>query len=280
MFDTMRIRVSVTGRRLVLGLAVAAGLAVAGAGEAPGQPTGGQLKETALEHAAKHLDPGYACPMHPQITQKEPGSCPICGMDLVSEAESQRMTAAGHSDGEGDDPHAHHRHMMSQKGYTRSEHDYGLPDLALVGMGGEKTSLLREVNRDEPVMLNFIFTTCTTICPVLSATFSQVQEQLGEDIDQVRMISITIDPEHDTPERLEAYAERFKAGSQWRFLTGDLDQIVAVQKAFGAYRGSKMNHEPITFLRVEEEAPWVRLAGLASASDVVTEYQHLIAKQD
>ena len=94
------------------------------------------------------------------------------------------------------------------------------------------------------------------------------------------MISITIDPEHDTPERLEAYAERFRAGSQWRFLTGDLDQIVAVQKAFDVYRGSKMNHEPITFLRVEEEAPWVRLDGLASAADVVREYQQLIAMQD
>ncbi|MCP3973155.1 MAG: SCO family protein [bacterium] len=178
------------------------------------------------------------------------------------------------------DPHAHHRHMMNKKGYKRSEHEYGLPDLDLVGMGGEKTSLLREINTGKPVLLNFIFTTCTTICPVLSATFSQVQKHLGGDVDEVRMISITIDPEHDTPERLEAYAARFGAGPQWQFLTGDLDRIVAVQKAFDAYRGSKMNHEPLTFLRIEKEDPWVRLDGLASAADVVREYQRLATVQN
>ena len=41
-------------------------------------------KETALEHAKKHLDPKYVCPMHPQIVRDDPGSCPICGMDLVA----------------------------------------------------------------------------------------------------------------------------------------------------------------------------------------------------
>lgn len=241
---------------------------------------GERLGETALEHAAEHLDPGYGCPMHPQMVQKEPGSCPICGMDLVSTAEARKQTATGHSDGRTNDPHAHHRQMMNQKGYSRSEHGYGLPDLALVDKSGEKTSLLQEVNVGKPVMLNFIFTTCTTICPILSATFSRVQEQLGDDADEVRMISITIDPEHDTPERLEAYAARFKAGSQWQFLTGDPDRIVAVQKAFDAYRGSKMNHEPLTFLRVGEEAPWVRLGGLAGAADVIEEYRQLVAKRD
>ncbi|NNJ90378.1 MAG: HlyD family efflux transporter periplasmic adaptor subunit, partial [Gammaproteobacteria bacterium] len=52
-----------------------------------GQPTEtieNALNDTAMEHAAKHLDPKYVCPMHPQIIRDEPGSCPICGMDLVS----------------------------------------------------------------------------------------------------------------------------------------------------------------------------------------------------
>ena len=42
-----------------------------------------ESQETAVEHAQKHLDPKYTCPMHPQIIQDKPGSCPICGMDLV-----------------------------------------------------------------------------------------------------------------------------------------------------------------------------------------------------
>ena len=178
------------------------------------------------------------------------------------------------------DPHAHHRHMLEARTYSRSLHRYQLPDLALVDMAGEKTSLLNEVNRGQPVMLNFIFTTCTTICPVLSATFSQVEQQLGVERERVRMISITIDPEYDTPARLRAYAARYDAGPQWQFLTGKLEDIVAIQKAFNAYRGTKMNHEPSTFLRASAQAPWVRLDGLASAADVVREYRQLAAKQD
>ena len=178
------------------------------------------------------------------------------------------------------DPHAHHQHMMQRKDYSRSEYTYVLPDLPLVAADGEKTSLLDEVNTGEPVMLNFIFTTCTTICPVLSASFSQVQQQLGAERDQVRMVSITIDPEHDTPARLRAYAARYHAGSQWQFLTGNLDDIMSIQKAFGAFRGTKVNHEPFTFLRATPASPWVRLDGLASASDIVKEYRQLVAEQE
>ncbi len=182
---------------------------------------------------------------------------------------------AEHQSAPADDPHAHHRHMMHRKGYSRSVHDYRLPDLDLVGLDGNKTSLAQEVNCGKPVMLNFVFTTCTTICPVLSASFTQVQQEMGPEIEGVRMISITIDPEYDTPERLRAYAKRFEAGPQWQFLTGDLADIVVTQKAFDAYRGSKMNHEPVTFLRVADNEPWVRLNGIASASDIVQEYQQL-----
>jgi protein SCO1/2 len=178
------------------------------------------------------------------------------------------------------DPHAHHRQLLESKTYSRSLHDYQLPDLDVVNMAGEKTSLLEEVNRDQPVMLNFIFTTCTTICPVLSATFSQVEQKLGAERERVRMISITIDPEYDTPARLRAYAARYGAGPQMQFLTGKLEDIVAIQKAFDAYRGTKMNHEPLTFLRMSAQEPWVRLNGLASAADVVREYRQLTAKHD
>ena len=178
------------------------------------------------------------------------------------------------------DPHAHHRHMLEDSGYSRSLHRYELPDVAVVDMQGQSTSLLDEVNGGQPVMLNFIFTTCTTICPVLSATFSQVEQKLGAERDRVRMISITIDPEYDTPARLRAYAERYDADPQWRFLTGRLRNIVAIQKAFHAYRGTKMNHEPLTFLRASTDAPWVRIEGLASAADVVREYRQLVATRD
>lgn len=175
------------------------------------------------------------------------------------------------------DMHAHHHQMMQRQGYARSVHEYVAPDLALVDMNGESTSLKDLLDTREPVMMNFIFTTCTTICPVLTATFSQVRQELGAESEKVRMISITIDPEQDTPQRLKRYAQRYGAGSRWRFLTGERDRIVSVEKAFDIYRGSKSNHEPITLLRGAGGGTWVRLEGIASASDIIGEYRKLDA---
>ncbi len=165
--------------------------------------------------------------------------------------------------------------MMEKAGYTRSVHRYDIPNLTLLDDRGEKTSLQEALDSGRPVLLNFIFTSCTTICPLLSATFGQVQEDLGEERKQVRMISITIDPEYDTPERLRAYGTRFHAGQQWSFLTGAPQDIVSVQKAFDAYRGGKTNHEPLTFLRGASDEPWVRLDGVTPAADVIRELKQL-----
>jgi protein SCO1 len=174
------------------------------------------------------------------------------------------------------DEHAAHHAMMHRQAYEQTVHEYRIPDLGLLDEQGRATSMTEQLDTAKPVMLNFIFTTCTTICPVLSATFAQIQEELGSEADSIRMLSVTIDPEQDTPERLRAYAERFQAGSQWRFLTGDAESIVAVQKAFDIYRGSKTNHEPITLLRGPGATSWLRIDGIASAADIIDEYQALV----
>ncbi len=214
----------------------------------------------ASEQAMEHDHSGHAAP------------------EQAMEHDHSADEHAGHDAGAADDPHAHHRAMMQQTGYRRSEHDYALHDVPLVDMQGNQTSLLAQLDAGKPVMVNFIFTTCTTICPVMSATFQQVQSELGAERDQVRMISVSIDPEHDTPARLREYAELFDAGDQWEFLTGSLANSIAVQKGFDVYRGNKMNHEPTTLMRKGQGDPWVRIDGLASAADIVKEYHAMLGR--
>jgi cytochrome oxidase Cu insertion factor (SCO1/SenC/PrrC family) len=174
--------------------------------------------------------------------------------------------------------HARQPHFSAR--YTRIVAHYEVPDVTLVSMDGTSIALASALKHDGPVMLEFIFTTCPTICPVMSSTFSAAQSKLGADLARVRMISISIDPEHDTPERLRQYARKFKAGPQWLFLTGKTEDIASVQKAFEAYRGNKMRHEPLTFLRAESSESWVRLDGLMSATELVAEYKRLRVKPD
>jgi len=204
------------------------------------------------------------------------GSLAAAAEDMTDHSHHDHMAHQADAPVDGDDPHAHHRAMMAQTGYKRSEHRYSLDEIPVVTMEGDKTTILAALNGDKPVMVNFIFTTCTTICPVLSATFQQVQSELGAEAESVTMVSISIDPEYDTPERLRDYAKLFNAGKQWEFLTGNLDDMIAVQSAFDVYRGGKMNHEPTVLLRQGADDPWVRLDGLVSAKDVVKEYRQLI----
>ena len=135
------------------------------------------------------------------------------------------------------------------------------------------------IDTDEPLALNFIFTTCTTICPVMTATFAQMRRELGESGDGLRLISISIDPEYDRPEQLRTYAEQFRAGEGWDFLTGDSADIVRVLKSFDSYAGSKMNHQPITLLKSPKSASWTRIDGLASGKDLAHEVAERLLHQ-
>jgi len=139
-----------------------------------------------------------------------------------------------------------------------------IDDVPLVDSDGRATSLREAVAVEGPVLVNFIFTSCTTICPVMTAGFAQLQAVLGGDRDRVRLVSISIDPVIDTPAVLKGYAERARAGASWRFLTGTPDAIEKAQRTFGAYRGDKSNHAPATYLRRTPDTPWEVLEGLAS----------------
>ncbi|WP_036247108.1 SCO family protein [Methylobacter sp. BBA5.1] len=167
----------------------------------------------------------------------------------------------------------------SVKNYTRSEARYDIPDLQMVDKEGSAVDLHQLIDYGGPVMVQFIFATCSTICPVLSASFASAQPELDALAgDEYRLISISIDPEQDTPERLFEYAKRFKAGKNWHFLTGSRDDVSKILKAFEAsYTGNnKMYHKSLTFMRSGPGANWIRIEGLLGRNDMVMEYKSLI----
>lgn len=173
--------------------------------------------------------------------------------------------------------HHHHHHAEAAPGYARQVATYRLPETTLLRADGAKVSFPREIDDGKPVVLNFIYTTCTAVCPIMSQSFAGFQRQLGAASEQMHMVSISIDPEEDTPERLADYARRFEAGGQWGFYTGSLRASVTLQKAFQAYFGDKMHHRPMAFMRAAPGQPWVRLEGFATPDDLLKEYRKLVA---
>jgi protein SCO1 len=166
-------------------------------------------------------------------------------------------------------------HMASAP--TRTMRKYAVPPVHLVRDDGKQVSLPEEMDDGRPVVLNFIFTTCSDICPMMSAVFSQFEHRLGAEAGGVHLMSISIDPEQDTPARLLEYARRFHAGPEWRHYTGTLAASIAAQRAFDVYRGGKMSHAAVTLLRAAPGKPWLRIDGFVKPDELVHEYQELLA---
>lgn len=208
----------------------------------------------------------------------------------TTQAEGHDAHTAGHGDHAGDS-HRMPEHLGMDDGntaemamrpdgfqYKRSAQDYQMPDVTLRNQNGQKVNFSELMTYDGPVLLNFIFTSCATICPVMSATFGQTQEDLVAIDDSYLMVSISIDPEYDTPTRLREYAELHAARDNWVMLTGQFDDIFTVVRAFDAvYKGeNKMYHRPLTFLRASKDAPWLRLEGLLGSEELAEEYSNLL----
>lgn len=109
-----------------------------------------------------------------------------------------------------------------------------LPDnLALIDQAGKKVPL--DSLRGTPVLVDFIYTTCTSTCPLLTQKMAAVAKLLGPELgSKVRIVSFTIDPAHDGPPELAKYADRMGANDPgWIFLTGTPAQIEQVLAIYG-----------------------------------------------
>jgi protein SCO1/2 len=160
---------------------------------------------------------------------------------------------------------------------SRSTVTYETPAVDLLREDGKRVSLLRELDDGRPVLLNFIFTTCSSICPLTSRTLEEFQRKLGAEAARIHLMSISIDPEEDTPARLREYARKFHAGPEWQYYSGTVAASLAAQKAFDVYRGEKMSHTPVILMRAAPGKPWLRIEGFVTPDELVDDYFNLLA---
>lgn len=155
---------------------------------------------------------------------------------------------------------------------------YPVPAVRLIRDDGKAVSLPEELNDGRAVVLNFIYTTCSTICPLMSQTLAQFDRELGAERERVHLMSMSIDPEEDTPARLREYAHKFHAGPEWQHYTGTVDASLAAQRAFNVWRGDKMSHTPITLVRAAPDAPWLRIEGFLTPAELMAQYHRALAQ--
>ena len=143
-----------------------------------------------------------------------------------------------------------------------------IPDVEVIDQDGRALKFNTDLVKGRTVAVNFIFTTCRTTCPMLTATFAAVQEAIGERLgSDIFLISVTLDPENDTPFELHAYAEKFGARKGWSFITGKPADIAALLKAFNANASAltQDDHTSIALIGNGTANSWSRASGLHSA---------------
>jgi protein SCO1 len=199
----------------------------------------GQVQRKTSQKAVQR----YTCPMHATVKAKVAGRCPKCGMKLVL--------------------------MKAEKvaNVSSAPRAMSIPDVELLDQDGRKVHFYTDLVKGKTVTINFIFTTCTTICPPMGATFARVQKDL-ENRD-VQFISISVDPVTDTPERLKAWRAKFKAGPAWTLVTGDKQKIDELLEALAASTVRREDHSPTTIIGNDALGQWTRAFGLAKPSQLV-----------
>ena len=192
----------------------------------------------------------YECPMHPEVTSKKPGKCPKCKMALRFTKDKPKEEAL---------PEPEENTSTAMR----------IPDVTVRDQNGKSLNFYTDLVKGKVVAINFVFTTCTTICPPLTATFRRVQQQLAEQKSSVQLISISVDPAIDTPERLRDFAAKFKVEPGWAFVTGTTSDINSLLQQLGVAVANKNDHTPIILIGNDQTGYWTRAYGLSSPTSLV-----------
>jgi cytochrome oxidase Cu insertion factor (SCO1/SenC/PrrC family)/ABC-type branched-subunit amino acid transport system substrate-binding protein len=164
-----------------------------------------------------------------------------------------------------------HQHGAPAATETVELGDMTVPDVELIDQDGRPVRFYTDLVAGKVVAINFIFTTCTTICPPMGANFGRLQRALGDRMGaEVSLISVSVDPLVDTPPRLKAWGAQFGAGPGWTLVTGAKSQVDDLLKALGVFTPDKLDHSPTLLVGNDRTGRWTRAHGLA-APDTLAE---------
>lgn len=207
----------------------------------------------------------------------------VC-MVLLALPFSRARAAEGH-------PHGQHQHA----GAAADEHEHHaapaakpsesialkLPDSVLTDQDGRKLRLVSELMGDRIIVASFVYTNCTTICPVVSTLFSQTQDKLGDLLERkVRLVSLSVDPARDTPARLKAYAATHGAKPGWYWLTGAPADVTATLQGFGTYTPNFKDHPVVIMIGDAKSGKWIRYYGFQNPDRLAAKVREVLAARD
>ncbi|HEX3250548.1 MAG TPA: SCO family protein [Pyrinomonadaceae bacterium] len=143
-------------------------------------------------------------------------------------------------------------------------------DVELINQDGQKMRFYSDVLKNKVVIINAFFSTCTSVCPPMNRNLEKIQNALGDRLGKdVFLVSISVDPETDTPTRLKEYSQRFHARPGWLFLTGKKENVDWALYKVGQYVESKNDHTTVLIIGNEPKGLWKKAFGLAKSDELI-----------
>jgi protein SCO1/2 len=145
------------------------------------------------------------------------------------------------------------------------------PNVALETHDGRSVRFYDDLVKGKKVIINFTYTSCTNTCPRTSANLARVQDLLGDRVGRdMFLVSISLDPDRDTAEKLTAEAERYRARSGWTFARGRIEDIDAIRRRLGLYDSPDItNHTGLLTFGNEPEGKWGATPSLDRPDNIV-----------
>jgi protein SCO1 len=139
-----------------------------------------------------------------------------------------------------------------------------VPNVPVIDQNGRELKFYDDVIKDKIVIVSFIYTVCKDVCPLVTARLAQLQEKLGPLVgNEIHFVSISIDPERDTPQRLKEYAEAFRVAPGWTFLTGKVEDIDQIRYKLGERSRALNEHRNEILLGNARTGEWARDSAFA-----------------
>jgi protein SCO1/2 len=173
-----------------------------------------------------------------------------------------------HAPAEVADPHA--GHGATHGGPQESAAQKYFTDVELTDQDGRKVRFYSDVLRGKTVIVNAFFTTCTSVCPPMNRNMEKIQAALGERVGKdVFLVSISVDPETDTPAVIKEYSKKFHAKPGWMFLTGKKENVDWALYKVGQYVEDKQDHMTVIIIGNEATGLWKKALGMAKPADLI-----------
>lgn len=167
----------------------------------------------------------------------------------------------------------------AQEAQSPAEHYF--TDVTLVNQFGKPMRFYSDLLKGRVVVINAFFSACKDSCPMMAGTYAKLQDVLGTHLGKdAYLISISVDSESDTPEKLMAYGERFHARPGWFFLTGEKQNVEFALHKVGLKPPRKEDHLTVFMVGNLSTGLWKKVQGLASAEEIAKVVQKVLRNED